>query len=177
MSEFLIIIAGLIVLIILIKSTKNSAPKNLSPPLKTIKPEVLLFNAFDIDLSNENYSIYLYTYGRRNLGITPGRFLLKGTKYTYYQYVIIKDNLNCFEAYKKPQFNVRVYNNGNDEFFEYTTNLILKYGIDIIGQSAYGDNYYCPKKMHKVSVSYYEKKELMRRIFKYFKEIDETKYF
>jgi hypothetical protein len=68
------------------------------------------------------------------------------------------------------QFNIRVYDNEYDEFFDYTTQVILTPSmIEIDGHRAYGDNYYFYKKMHLIKLDNNDKKGFIRRIYAYYK--------
>jgi hypothetical protein len=180
MIVYLIIVVGLIVLILpwigIFNEFINVPKQNPSQiPLQNIEKkisDILVFNTLTIDLDVENYSIYLLASARDWSPIEPRRFIHPALRnsFKYYWYIIIKDDLNHRTANKKPQFNVRVYEDGNNDFFDYTTQLILTSNrIELSGKGTEVDSYYVYSKMHLIQVQHDNKKALIRKIYDYYK--------
>jgi hypothetical protein len=180
MIVYIIILVGIVVLIVpwifIIKEftgSNDNVPDTLHiPVIQPIPTEILTFNNLIIDLYIEDYSIYLLASARCFTPVEPKRFIHPALKnsFRHYHYMIIKDELHHSLAREKPQFHIRVYDDGHDDFFDYTTQFILtSRRISIMGQSSCYDHYYFYSQMHLIEIQHDNKKELIKKLYDYYK--------
>lgn len=183
MGAFLFIIVGLIILIVpiitlIIVFSNNST--NATTILEhqgslPISSEIIEFRTLQIDLNLPNYYIYLLSSARWNTPVEPKRFIHPALRnsYRHYDYIIVKNGHSHNSIKTTPQFHLRVVDDGQNDLFDFTTQLItVSKKVSSTGVSSYYEHYsYYHKfysKMHFINFSFEETKEMIKKLHNYF---------
>lgn len=120
--------------------------------VENYEPDNVVIHSMVLDLNKDRYSLYLLASHRYSSEISPKRFVHPAIigSYPYYCYVIFK-NENSVNLRYKPNVHVRIYDNGLDELFDYTTKLIqTRKSLDIMGTQSEFSGYHRYHAMHRI---------------------------